>query len=442
MKFNNIDELLEYTKSIKGKKFKDFDINNVLDDNMKDKGILGKIIETGFYKYPNNNKAEADFADLGVELKVTGYIKNKNGSVSAKERLVLGKIDYNTIIHEEFDFSHLVFKSKKILIIWYEYDKDKSYKDFIITNYQLYDMTGDSLIIKNDYETIKKKVIEGKAHLLSEGDTAYLGACTKGATGNDKTKQPNSSILAKPRAFSLKNSYMTGVLRSADLVFDVDNYEYKSVEEYIFAQIEKFIGQTQAEIYNRLLNKKLGDIVPKNLNKMLSDRMIGKDSELPKLSPLFSKVNYFIKNLPVDENGYPIERMSFRNLRLSEFSEDWDNSEWKTYFEEVTLIVICYRGDKKSKNGERILEGIKKISFTADEIELFGKTYNRVKRAIINHDISLLPQPKVFDGQILEVAPRGGKDDDAYNNFFKKDITKVCFMLDKDFLFRKLCEKE
>ena len=442
MKFNSIEELLEYTKGIKGKTFKDFDVNNVLTDNTKDKGILGKIIETGFYKYPNNNKAEADFADLGVELKVSGYVKNKNGTISAKERLVLGKIDYNAIIHEDFNFSHLIFKSKKILIIWYEYEKDKSYKDFKITDYQFYDMSGDSLIIKNDFEIIKRKVIDGKAHLLSEGDTSYLGACTKGATGNDKTKQPNSPILAKPRAFSLKNSYMTGVLRSANLVLNVNNVEYKSVEEYVFAQIEEFIGQTQMEIYYKLIGKKLGSIVPKNLNKMLSDRMIGKDSELSEKSPLFDKVNYYIKNLPINSLGYPIERMSFRNLKLSEFEEDWENSDWKTYFEEVTIIVICYRGDKKSKNGERILDGIKKISFTADEIDLFGRTYNQVKKAIQNRDTSLLPQPKLFDGQILEVAPKGGKDDDAYNNFFKNDVTKVCFMLDKDFLFKKLSENE
>lgn len=442
MKFNSIEELLEYTKGIKGKTFKDFDINNVLTDNTKDKGILGKIIETGFYKYPNNNKAEADFADLGVELKVSGYVKNKNGTISAKERLVLGKIDYNAIIHEDFNFSHLIFKSKKILIIWYEYEKDKSYKDFKITDYQFYDMSGDSLIIKNDFEIIKRKVIDGKAHLLSEGDTSYLGACTKGATGNDKTKQPNSPILAKPRAFSLKNSYMTGVLRSANLVLNVNNVEYKSVEEYVFAQIEEFIGQTQMEIYYKLIGKKLGSIVPKNLNKMLSDRMIGKDSELSEKSPLFDKVNYYIKNLPINSLGYPIERMSFRNLKLSEFEEDWENSDWKTYFEEVTIIVICYRGDKKSKNGERILDGIKKISFTADEIDLFGRTYNQVKKTIQNRDTSLLPQPKLFDGQILEVAPKGGKDDDAYNNFFKNDVTKVCFMLDKDFLFKKLSEED
>jgi len=441
MKFNTIDELLEYTKQIRGKSFKDFDVNQILTSNPKDKGNLGKIIETGFYKYPNNNKAEADFANLGVELKVSGYVRNKNGTVSAKERLVLGKIDYNSIVNEEFNFSHMLFKSKKILIIWYEYDREKEYKDFIITDFQLYDMTGDSLIIKNDFELIKQKVLDGKAHLLSEGDTSYLGACTKGNTGKDRTSQPFSNESAMPRAFSLKNSYLTGILRSANLILDVDNNEYKTIEEYVFAQIQKFIGKRQLDIYEQITNKKIIGRTPKQLNKMISDELIGKDKELPTKNPLFQKVNYIIKNLPVDEKGYPIERMSFRNLILSEFKDNWEDSFWKNYFEEVTLIVICYKGAKGSKNGERILEGVKKISFTDEDVKLFGKTYDQVKKAIEEHDISFLPQPKKFEGQILEVAPKGQKGDEAYINFFKKDTTKVCFMLDKDFLFDKLNEE-
>ena len=440
MNFNTIDELLEYTKQIRGKTFKEFDINHILTSDSKDKGNLGKVIETGFYKYPNNNKAEADFANLGVELKVSGYVKNKNGTISAKERLVLGKIDYNNIVHEEFNFSHLLFKSKKILIIWYEYDREKEYKDFVITDFQLYDMTGDSLIIKNDFELIKQKVLDGKAHLLSEGDTSYLGACTKGATGKDRTTQPISTELAMPRAYSLKNSYMTGILRSAHLILDVDNVEYKTIEEYVFAQIQKFIGKKQLDIFEQVTNKKITGKTPKQLNKMISDELIGKDEELPEKNPLFQKVNYIIKNLPVNEIGYPIERMSFRNLIISEFKDDWEDSFWKNYFEEVTLIVICYRGDKGSKNGERTLEGVKQITFNENDVELFGKTYNQVKKAIEQHDVSLLPQPKRFEGQILEVAPKGQKGDDAYINFFKKDVTKVCFMLDKDFLFAKLNE--
>ena len=49
-------------------------------------------------------------------------------------------------------------KNKKILIIWYEYDYTKHIRDFEIKSYQLYDMSNDELIIKNDYEIIKEKV--------------------------------------------------------------------------------------------------------------------------------------------------------------------------------------------------------------------------------------------------------------------------------------------
>ncbi len=59
-------------------------------------------------------------------------------------------------------------------------------------------------IFKNDFEIIKSKVKEGLAHEISEGDTSYLGACTKAQTSNIRTSQPFSHILAKPRAYSLK----------------------------------------------------------------------------------------------------------------------------------------------------------------------------------------------------------------------------------------------
>lgn len=441
MNFKSIEELLEYTKNIIGKKFGEFDLDGKLKNDLKDKGKLGKVIETGFYHYPNNNKAEADFSNLGVELKVAGYIKNKNGTISAKERLVLGRINYNEIVKEEFNYSKLLFKNKKILIIWYEYEKGKKYKDFIITKYQLYDLSGDELVIRNDFEIIKEKVIKGYAHLLSEGDTAYLGACTKGTSSKDRTKQPFSDILAMPRAFSLKNSYMTGILRNIGQTFEfsVDELEYKSVEEYVFAQIKKFIGKTQLDIYYSLTGKTYNKGIPKNLNKMISDRVIGKDEELQDKNDLFKKTNYVIKNIPVNKDYYPLEMMSFRNLVLSEFEEPWENSRWKSYFEEVTFIVLCYEGNSRIKNGFRLLKDIKKISFTDEEVQLLGRTYNMVRNAIIKKDIKKLPYPKSFDGQIMEISPKGVKGDD-YNKFFNKDVTRVCFRISKDFIFKKLCE--
>lgn len=443
MKFNTIDELLNYTKNIVGKSFKDFDSEGKLNSGLTDKGILGKIIETGFYHYENNNVAEADFNNLGVELKVTGYVKNKNGTISAKERLVLSKINYNEIINEEFNFSKLLFKNKKILIIWYEYDYTKNIKDFIITNYQLYDMTNDELVIKNDYKIIKEKVIGGKAHLLSEGDTSFLGACVKGINGEQRVAQPNSDTLAKPRAFSLKHSYLTGILRSLDFSLEVDDLEYSTVEEYVFAQIKGFIGKTQLDIYSEIMEQQIAiDNVPKNIGKMISDKIIGTDEELPEKNSLFAKTNYKIKNVPVDKNYKPLERMPFRTIRLSEFKDSWDNSEWKTFFEELTIIALCYEGTKEIANGFRILKDLRKISFNSDEIDSFGKTYNMIKSAIVNHDISMLPYPNSFEGQYLEIAPKGLKGANAYDTFFDNDKTKVCFMMNKEFIYKKLTEND
>lgn len=438
MNFANIDELLEYTEKIKGKTFGEMDTKNALKNGLRRKGVLGDIVETGFYGYKNNNNAEADFYELGIELKVSGYIRNKNGTISAKERLVLGMINYNEIVKDDFEFSKLFLKNKKILIIWYEYDKEKSPENFVITDFQLYDLSGDELIIKNDYNIIRHKVIEGEAHLLSEGDTSYLGACTKAATSKNRTKQPFSSIDAKPRAFSFKNAYLTGLLRSSGLCLEVDDFEYKTIEEYVFSQIQNFIGKTQLEIYENLFGETCDKAIPKHINKIISNEIIGKDKELKQKHDLFRKTNYKIKNLPVSSIDYPLERMAFRNICLSEFEEDWDSSEWKKYFEEVTLVVLCYEGSTKIKNGFRVLKEIKKISFSDEDIQLFKRSYDMVKKAIEKKDISLLPYPKSFSGQPLVVAPKGLKNDDAYNNFFKKDVTKVCFMISKDFLFEKL----
>ena len=442
MKFKNEDELLEYTAKITGKTFKDIDFKNLLGKSSlkRQKGLLGHIVETGFYKYPLNNNASADFDELGIELKVSGYVKNKNGSLRAKERLVLSKIDFNKIVNETFEDSHVLGKCGKMLIIWYEYDSTKEAKDFTITNFQLYDMTQDKEIFKNDFNIIRQKVLDGKAHELSEGDTSYLGACTKARTSKDRTTQPFSDIPSKPRAFSLKNAYMTGVLMQGmetPMILTFNNF--KTVEDYVKDKLKPYFGKTQLEILEEVTGKKYGDNIPKGISKQLSDILIGKDNELPKKDELFTKTSFIIKNLPIQENGKPRERMSFKTISLSDFDEEWEDSYWKNYFEETTLITICYKEVNKSKNGYRVLNNVKKITFNENDLEEFAKTYNQIKLAIENKDVNLLPtSANGFKNQLLEIAPKGVKGDDGYTNFFKRDKTKVTFMISKKLLNEKL----
>ena len=70
------------------------------------------------------------------------------------------------------------------------------------------------------------KIAAGKAHELSESDTMYLGACTKGATAEKSTvpQYYNPDVKARKRAFCFKNSYMTTVLNDY-IVKDVTTYE-------------------------------------------------------------------------------------------------------------------------------------------------------------------------------------------------------------------------
>src|SRR5699024_9465416 len=87
-------------------------------------------------------------------------------------------------------------------------------------------LADDLEIIKSDYQIIADKIISGNAHELSESDTMYLGAATKGSTA-ERSLQPqhyNSAIPAKRRAFSLKQGYMTYVLRNY-ILKDVATYD-------------------------------------------------------------------------------------------------------------------------------------------------------------------------------------------------------------------------
>ena len=447
MKFKTKEELLEYTKQIVGKTFKEIDSEHLLENEnpKRQKGLLGHVVETGFYKYPRNSDSRADFEELDIELKVTGYVKNKNGSLRAKERLVLSKIDYNTIINETFETSHVLGKCRNMLIIWYEYDKNKEAKDFLITDYQLYDMGQDKEIFENDFEIIKGKVLEGKAHELSEGDTSYLGACTKARTSSDRTTQPFSDILSKPRAYSLKNAYMTGILREYIRTPRILNHtftskqEFKTVIDYVKNKFKPYFGKTQLEILEEVTGRTYDEKIPKNISKMISDEILGKDDELPEKSELFAKTNFIIKNLPIQKNGKPRERMSFKTISLSDFEETWEDSFWKNYFEETTIITICYQEVNQSRNGYRILKDVKKITFDDEDLDSFEKTYNQIKKAIEKGDVNLLPtSANGFKNQLLEIAPKGVKGDDAYVNFFKRDKTKVAFMISKKLLYKKI----
>ena len=221
-------------------------------ENKKRKGGLGELIEERFFHYQTNNDARPDFDKAGVELKVTPYKQNKNGTLVAKERLILTMIDYFSVVEEKFEDSHMWQKARLILLVYYLYQQEiKNRLDYRIGYVKLFaPPEQDIKIIAHDFAVIVEKIRNGKAHELSEGDTLYLGAAPKAATSKDRRKQPFSDELAKPRAFAFKNSYMTYVLNNYiipgkntyDAILKREQFSNRTVRNYAITCMAWCIG--------------------------------------------------------------------------------------------------------------------------------------------------------------------------------------------------------
>lgn len=313
-------------------------------ENKNRKGGLGEIIEERFFHYRCNNDSRPDFDKAGVELKVTPYKINKNGSIAAKERLIITMIDYFSVVEEKFEDSHMWNKARLILLIYYLYQQDiRSRLDYKIGYAKLFSPPEtDIKIIKNDFEIIVEKIKSGKAHELSEGDTMYLGAAPKAATSKDRRKQPFSSELAKPRAFAFKNSYMTYVLNNY-IVPGKDTYESiikdgieDNFEDYVVEKINAYRDYTVESLCREFQIK--FERKPKNLEAMLAYRMLGiKGNHAEE----FEKANIVVKTIRIGKNNTIKESMSFPTFEFKELiEEEWETSTFGTYLSETRFFLL------------------------------------------------------------------------------------------------------
>ena len=127
------------SKSAIGKSFKEIQYAELVEkaDEKVQKGGLGNLIEQYLFGIEANGESEPDFINAGIELKVTPYRKNKDNTLSAKERLVLNMIDFSTEYKNEFETSHFWFKNNKIQLLWYLHEDNKNKLDFKITHEKL-----------------------------------------------------------------------------------------------------------------------------------------------------------------------------------------------------------------------------------------------------------------------------------------------------------------
>ena len=444
------EEITYLSQSVIGKSFReirDADLI-ILEDEKVTKGGLGGIIEKNLFGIDANGESEPDFIDAGIELKVTPYKKNKDNSLSAKERLVLNMIDFNTEYKNNFETSHFWFKNNKLQILWYLHEDNKEKLDFKVTHEKLLELSlsEDLKQIKEDWDLIINKVRMGKAHEISEADTMYLGACTKGANSNDLRTQPFSDIKTMRRAFCFKSSYMTQLVRKyignySDVEKILNNNDI-SFEDYVDGIVNKYKGLTQTELKN-LFNIESN---AKNINGIIVSRMFNVSGNLSNTDE-FLKANIVPRTIRIEQNGRIKESFPFPTFKYTEIiNEEWEDCEFRDILETTKYMFFVF-----VNNGEDyVFTDIKLWNMPETDIETYVKeVWLNTKETVSNGNIvkEISPDgyritnfPGMSDNPVCHVRPHAQNAADTYPLPVTDKITglneytKHCFWLNNKYV--------
>jgi len=451
------EDILTYAVQLEGKRLKDIgdldEVNNWLSKS-KNKGAIGNAIQVVYFGIPANSVKEADFNYHNLELKVTPIKKNKNKTYSSKERLVLNMINYETDYGYDFEDSPLMKKSQHMLLIFYLHEDDADVLDYKILKAIKFTIPQEDLpTIREDYYTIIDKIKAGKAHQISESDTTYLAACTKGAgNGKDERKQPFSKELAKQRAFSFKQKYMSVYFNSIfnqKTIEKLNMPEHMSFSFYINGILSSFIDLTNTEIEERLNYKPAKSL---SEDKAYLPRLISKvfgieGTQLENIEQ-FQKGNVKFKTIRLRQKAADNQDMSWPNIDFHEiYSVDFEESTWYEWFAETKYLFVVFEDTDKGT----ILR--KHILWNAppDMLEALETLYNHIKWQLHNDEIKVeitknsrgqevwnnnLPGKGFV--QYFQIRPKGNKGSEFTTLPDGRKFKKQCLFLNKEYLHQLL----
>lgn len=447
---NDKQSILEYAKLLKGKTLRETCDKEILEHNYTGKGNFGQVLEKFYFLYEPNSVSEPDFAIAGLELKSSPLKQLSNNDFRSKERLVLNIINYLEVVNQDFETSSFYKKNANILLVFYLYQAGYDILDYIIKLVDEWSFPSTDLeIIRKDWELIKKKIAEGKAHELSEGDTFYLGACTKGANAETTRKQPFSDIPAKQRAFSFKQGYVNHIIASianeptetyGKLIISTEVAKEQTIEEIVISKFEPYYGKTVQQIIKKTkteLNTKAKSFYA-NLTNVILGIELGKNIEE------FEKAEITLKTVRLKENNLPKEDLSFSNFKYEEIvTENWDDSNFKNTLEHKFLFVFY-----QFENNELVLRKVKFWNMPYADIKKAEKVWAKTKQVVakghivkeIKNGVRYTNFPNKSFNSVSHVRPHAKNAMDTYSLPKKdkltkaKEYTKHCFWLNNTYV--------
>ena len=459
---NDLRSVLKYTKKLEGNTLRKLTKGN-LDSAKKNKGGIGQLTEELYFFLKNNSSPEPDFVNLQLELKTGGLNptssrdrhENISGKWKAKEALSLSSINYNNIIREEFFLSSFIKKNKHILLIFHKYEKlhplDLEIKLTGIFSYNSLPEV-DKQIIKQDWELMKSKTLQGKAHEFSRGDFEYLELATSG-TSSSFTTQPCSDIKTRTRKYSFKSGFMHSIIAKLGSEKPAQKSLFRKKEnriilsEKISNKFKPYIGM-DIELIASSLDVTIEDC--KQAFSILSKRLVKAIFDVPdnlnveQYIEEFSKAEITIKAIRISENNLPKEHVSFPAFKYENIiQQSWDDSEFKNHIDKKFIFIFFKESDKSfvldeavywNMSSEHITEAQKVWEETKQLIEE-GKIVKEIKNG---RRYSYFPDSK--SNLVSHVRPHAKNAQDTYklpvNDIYTglNDYTKHCFWLNREYV--------
>lgn len=406
--------------------------------NKSRKGHFGDIVEKYVFNKEPNNAPEPDFPKAHLELKTTPIEPHKKKKYSAKERLVLGMIDFDKIVDENWESSSFLKKNAHLLILFYLFQEHLPILDYEFRLIKLLNLlddlsSADLIQIKDDWEAIAAKVRDGRAHELSESDTFYLGACIKGAThATNFRTQPRSGEKAQRRAFSLKPKYLNFIIAENREAIAQDHEDIikdgkpKGIEAFVHEKLDAYLNMTVEEIHT-----KAGMYLAPGSKSYYADLACAMLGAKKKKIAEFEKADVTMKTIRLQKSGTPKQSMSFPAMNYIEIvKENWEDSTLRDMLSSKKFLFLVYQYDAKGT-----LRFTKHLFWNIPYSDLEGhvkKVWEKTVELIKTGHADKLPGKK--NDPVCHVRPHAQKKKDTAMTPYGIPVTKKCFWLNNTYI--------
>lgn len=419
----SLASILDYAVRLEGTTFEEILVENGLNDeeigylrekSMSNKGLLGTLIEQAYFGFPSNSRQEADFAEVGVELKSTPY-EGTGDDIRPGETLSLTQINYRQPQEPDFYRSHAWDKLQKILVVYYRRQKQEAErvrsKLFYSIGYvfMLRPDERDRAIIEADYRMLVGYMMRGEAQHLSRTHGEYLGVAPKSGRREFVEQYYGDHIPALKRGYVLKIPYLTHVLKRAagiiedpgeTIITDLTVLEEMSFAEALEERVRPYIGMEVSYIWELTKRPDEGRLsVGKNREAVLTCRMLGVQNNrvaefiragiIPKIIT-FRRHKYDNQQFRLDDINFISLFNEEPDFPGEEFDDNerhgWEASKLFSILADRQYLLMVFWETAEGT----IFKGCQLWGISDEHLEIVHEAWARTKQ-ILNDGVELVP---------------------------------------------------